>query len=65
MMAEDLCHECKGTANTVFIDGSSYKMGNSNYSGLGIWSPDDQSFNDNGSLKGTNQSSDRAEVRAL
>eukprot|EP00972_Heterocapsa_arctica_P054268 7998422-Heterocapsa_arctica.AAC.1 len=29
VMVEDLCHECKGTANTVFIDGSSYKVGNS------------------------------------
>eukprot|EP00972_Heterocapsa_arctica_P001548 222820-Heterocapsa_arctica.AAC.1 len=38
---EDLCHECKGTANTMFIDGSSYKIGNSNYSGWGIWSPDE------------------------
>eukprot|EP00972_Heterocapsa_arctica_P029774 4386784-Heterocapsa_arctica.AAC.1 len=65
MMAEDLCHECKGTASTVFIDGSSYKIGTSNYSGRGIWSPDDQSFNENGPLKGTTQSSDRAEVRAL
>eukprot|EP00972_Heterocapsa_arctica_P109376 16106359-Heterocapsa_arctica.AAC.1 len=65
MMAEDLCHECKGTAKSVFIDGSSYKVGNSNYSGWGIWSPDDQSFNEKGSLKGKNQSSDRAEVRAL
>eukprot|EP00972_Heterocapsa_arctica_P058783 8665698-Heterocapsa_arctica.AAC.1 len=39
--AEDLCHECKGTANTVFIDVSYYKIGNGNYSGWGIWSPDD------------------------
>eukprot|EP00972_Heterocapsa_arctica_P068688 10150825-Heterocapsa_arctica.AAC.1 len=38
MMAEDLCHECKGTARTVFIDGSSYNIGNNNYSGWGIWS---------------------------
>ncbi len=65
MKEEDLCHECKGTAKTVFIDGSSYKIGNSNYSGWGIWSPDDGTFNDNGPLKGKNQSSDRAEVRAL
>eukprot|EP00972_Heterocapsa_arctica_P038846 5723893-Heterocapsa_arctica.AAC.1 len=63
-MAEDLCHECKGTAKSVFI-GSSYNIGNSKYSGWGIWSPDDQSFNENGRLKGKNQSSDRAEVRAL
>eukprot|EP00972_Heterocapsa_arctica_P100827 14863704-Heterocapsa_arctica.AAC.1 len=65
MMAEDLGHECKGTAKTVFIDGSSYNVGNSNYSVWGIWSPDDHSFNDNGPLKGKNQSSYRAEVRAL
>eukprot|EP00972_Heterocapsa_arctica_P056235 8296507-Heterocapsa_arctica.AAC.1 len=31
----------------------------------GDWSPDDQSFNENGPLKGIIQSSDRAEVRAL
>eukprot|EP00972_Heterocapsa_arctica_P035850 5273401-Heterocapsa_arctica.AAC.1 len=61
MKEEDLCHECKGTANTVFIDGSSYKIGNSNSSGWGMWSPDEPSFNDNGQLKGKNQSSDRAE----
>eukprot|EP00972_Heterocapsa_arctica_P042742 6303221-Heterocapsa_arctica.AAC.1 len=65
MMAEDLCHECKGTAKSVSIDGSSYKIGNTNYSGWGIWSPDEHSFTDNGPLKGKNQSSDRAEVRAL
>eukprot|EP00972_Heterocapsa_arctica_P002354 341499-Heterocapsa_arctica.AAC.1 len=65
MKTEDLCHECKGTAKTVFIDGSSYEIGNSNYSGWGIWSPGENSFNDNGPLKGKNQSSDRAEVRAL
>eukprot|EP00972_Heterocapsa_arctica_P017231 2546324-Heterocapsa_arctica.AAC.1 len=65
MVAEDLCHECKGTAKTVFIDGSSYNIGDSNFSGWGIWSPDDHSFNGNGPLKGQSQSSDRAEVRAL
>eukprot|EP00972_Heterocapsa_arctica_P098144 14482086-Heterocapsa_arctica.AAC.1 len=65
MMTEDLCLECKGTAETVFIDGSSYIIGNSNYSGRGIWSPDDQSSNENGPLNMINQSSDRAEVRAL
>eukprot|EP00972_Heterocapsa_arctica_P051662 7600608-Heterocapsa_arctica.AAC.1 len=54
MKEEDLCHECKGTAKTVFIDGSSYEIGNSNYSGWGIWSPVDNSFNDNGPLKGKN-----------
>eukprot|EP00972_Heterocapsa_arctica_P054081 7969345-Heterocapsa_arctica.AAC.1 len=61
MKTEDLCHECKGTAKMVFIAGSSYKTGNSNYSGWRIWSPDESSFNDNGPLKGKNQSSDRAE----
>eukprot|EP00972_Heterocapsa_arctica_P076778 11324236-Heterocapsa_arctica.AAC.1 len=65
MKTEDLCRECKGTAKTVFIDGSSYKIGTSNYSGWGIWSPDEASFSDNGPLKDKNQSSDRAEVRAL
>eukprot|EP00972_Heterocapsa_arctica_P095015 14014131-Heterocapsa_arctica.AAC.1 len=64
-MAEDLCHERKDTAKTVFIDGSSYNIGNTNYSGWGIWSPDDHTFNENGPLKGTNQRSDRAEVKAL
>eukprot|EP00972_Heterocapsa_arctica_P002477 356677-Heterocapsa_arctica.AAC.2 len=62
MKAED---QCQGKATTVFIDGSSYNIGASNYSGWGLWSPDDQIFNENGPLKGTSQSSDRAEVRAL
>eukprot|EP00972_Heterocapsa_arctica_P039789 5862974-Heterocapsa_arctica.AAC.1 len=61
MKPEDLCHECKGKTKTVFIDGSSFKVGDSNYSGRGIWSPDEHSFNDNGPLKGASQSSDRAE----
>eukprot|EP00972_Heterocapsa_arctica_P075944 11199708-Heterocapsa_arctica.AAC.1 len=65
MKAEDQCHECTGKAKTVFIDGSSYNIGASNYSGWGLWSPDDQSFSENGPFKGTSQSSDRAEVRAL
>eukprot|EP00972_Heterocapsa_arctica_P087005 12825231-Heterocapsa_arctica.AAC.1 len=65
MKAEDQCHECKGKAKTVFIDGSSYKIGASNYSGLGLWSPDCQSFNENGPFKGISQNSDRAVVRAL
>eukprot|EP00972_Heterocapsa_arctica_P023987 3532648-Heterocapsa_arctica.AAC.1 len=65
MMTEDQCHKCKGKAKSVYIDGSSYKIGASNYSGWGLWSPDDQSFNENGSLKGISQSSDTAEVRAL
>eukprot|EP00972_Heterocapsa_arctica_P058334 8606579-Heterocapsa_arctica.AAC.1 len=65
MKAEDQCHECKGKAKTVFIYGLSYKLGAINYSGWGLWSPDDHIFNENGPLKGTSQSSDRAEVRAL
>eukprot|EP00972_Heterocapsa_arctica_P101181 14914280-Heterocapsa_arctica.AAC.1 len=40
-------------------------VGDSNYSGWGIWSPDEHSLNENGPLKGVSQSSDRAEVRAL
>eukprot|EP00972_Heterocapsa_arctica_P084684 12472607-Heterocapsa_arctica.AAC.1 len=54
-------HICKGTAKTVYIDGSSYNIGASNYSGWGIWSPDHMSFNEHGPLKGNKQSSDRAE----
>eukprot|EP00972_Heterocapsa_arctica_P021866 3217404-Heterocapsa_arctica.AAC.1 len=61
MEAEDICHLSKGTANIVYIDGSSYKIGSSNYSGWGIWSPDEESFNEHGLLKGSRQSSDRAE----
>eukprot|EP00972_Heterocapsa_arctica_P099707 14710846-Heterocapsa_arctica.AAC.1 len=65
MKTEDQCHECKGKAKSVYIDGSSYKLGASNYSGWGLWSPDDQNFNENRLLKGVSQGSDRAEVRAL
>eukprot|EP00972_Heterocapsa_arctica_P102009 15030499-Heterocapsa_arctica.AAC.1 len=65
MLAEDTCHIPNGTSKKVYIDGSSYKIGASNYSGWGIWSPDQMSFNEHGPLKGNNQSSDRAEVRAL
>eukprot|EP00972_Heterocapsa_arctica_P027564 4053213-Heterocapsa_arctica.AAC.1 len=61
MQTEDLCHECKGTAKMVYIYGSSYKTGASNYSDWGLWSPDEQSFNGNGPLRGSRQSSDRAE----
>ena len=65
MTTPEVCHECTGQAKTVFIDGSSYKVGKRNYSGWGMWSPDEQSFTENGPLLGRNQSSDRAEVRAL
>eukprot|EP00972_Heterocapsa_arctica_P088110 12992651-Heterocapsa_arctica.AAC.1 len=63
MLTEDLCHECKGTANKVYTYGSSYNIGASSYSGWGLWSPDEQSFNDHGPLEGSRQSSDRAAVR--
>eukprot|EP00972_Heterocapsa_arctica_P059900 8834817-Heterocapsa_arctica.AAC.1 len=61
MLAEELRHESKGTAKKVYVDGSSYNIGASNYSDWGIWSPDEQSVNDHGPLKGSRQSSDRAE----
>ncbi len=48
----DICHECKGVASTVYIDGSSYKFSNSSYSGWGIWSPDNPMLSENGPLKG-------------
>eukprot|EP00972_Heterocapsa_arctica_P030269 4458226-Heterocapsa_arctica.AAC.1 len=65
MKTEDQRHECKGKAKSVYIDGSSYTIGASSYSGWGLWSPGDQSFDGHGPLKGISQSSDRAEVRAL
>eukprot|EP00972_Heterocapsa_arctica_P090391 13334007-Heterocapsa_arctica.AAC.1 len=65
MEQEDICHPYKGTANKVYIDGSSYEIGASISPGWGIWSPDEESCNEHGPLKGKMQSSDRAEVRAL
>eukprot|EP00972_Heterocapsa_arctica_P089359 13175316-Heterocapsa_arctica.AAC.1 len=65
MNEEDKCHPCDGKVKKVYIDGSPFKVGASNYSGWGIWTPDEQNFNDNGPLKGKQQSSDRAEVRVL
>eukprot|EP00972_Heterocapsa_arctica_P092467 13638917-Heterocapsa_arctica.AAC.1 len=65
MYQEDICHPCKGTSIKCCIDGSSYKIGAINYSGWGIWSPDEESFNEHRPLKGSKQSSDRSEVRAL
>jgi ribonuclease HI len=65
MNSPEVCHECNGQAKTVYIDGSYYKIGKRNYSGWGIWSPDESNFTENGPLLGRNQSSDRAEVRAL
>eukprot|EP00972_Heterocapsa_arctica_P016118 2375237-Heterocapsa_arctica.AAC.1 len=61
MEEEDIYHPCKGTANKVYVDGSSYKVGASSYSGWGLWSPDEESFIDSRPLKGKQQSSDRAE----
>eukprot|EP00972_Heterocapsa_arctica_P056439 8327006-Heterocapsa_arctica.AAC.1 len=58
------CHPCKGQVK-VYIDGSATKIGASCYAGRGLWTPDNQSFNDNGALKRKEQGSDRAEVRAL
>jgi hypothetical protein len=52
MQSPEVCHECKGQAKTVYIDGSSYKIGKSNYSGWGLWSPDEPSFTENGALLG-------------
>eukprot|EP00972_Heterocapsa_arctica_P003397 507643-Heterocapsa_arctica.AAC.1 len=65
MESDDTCHPCKRTAKKVYIDGSSYNIGASCCSGWGIWSLDEESFNEQGPLKGNRQSSDRAEVRAL
>eukprot|EP00972_Heterocapsa_arctica_P033471 4927300-Heterocapsa_arctica.AAC.1 len=43
---EDKCHPCDGKVKKVYIDGSSFKVGASNYSGWGIRTPDEQSFNE-------------------
>eukprot|EP00972_Heterocapsa_arctica_P040737 6003528-Heterocapsa_arctica.AAC.1 len=45
MDEEDICHPRKRTTRQLYIDGSSYKIGASSYSGWGLWSPD-ESFND-------------------
>eukprot|EP00972_Heterocapsa_arctica_P077717 11463081-Heterocapsa_arctica.AAC.1 len=49
----------------VYIDGSATKIGSSEYVGWGTWSPDNPNVKENGALKGRDQGSDRAEVRAL
>eukprot|EP00972_Heterocapsa_arctica_P077680 11456282-Heterocapsa_arctica.AAC.1 len=46
MESEDTCHPCKGTAKKVYVGGSSLNIGASSYSRLGIWSPDEESFNE-------------------
>eukprot|EP00972_Heterocapsa_arctica_P019953 2943458-Heterocapsa_arctica.AAC.1 len=65
MKDEDTCHACKGIIKKVCIDGSATKVGASCYAGWGPWTPDDHTSNGNETLKGREQSSDRAEVRAL
>eukprot|EP00972_Heterocapsa_arctica_P111055 16350845-Heterocapsa_arctica.AAC.1 len=47
MNDEDRCHFCVGNVKKVYIDGSATKVGASTYAGRGIWTPDEQSFNDN------------------
>eukprot|EP00972_Heterocapsa_arctica_P070029 10344510-Heterocapsa_arctica.AAC.1 len=49
----------------MYIDGSATKIGASAYAEWGMWSPDNPKFKDNGALKGRDQGSDRAEVRAV
>eukprot|EP00972_Heterocapsa_arctica_P044345 6546739-Heterocapsa_arctica.AAC.1 len=52
-------------AKKVYIDGPATNIGASAYAGWGMWSPDNTKFKENGALKGRDQGSDRAEVRAL
>eukprot|EP00972_Heterocapsa_arctica_P015311 2255734-Heterocapsa_arctica.AAC.1 len=65
MMAEDIARDSTETAQKVYIDGSATKIGASAFAGWGMWSPDNTNFKENGALKGKDQGSDRAEVRAL
>eukprot|EP00972_Heterocapsa_arctica_P066841 9863188-Heterocapsa_arctica.AAC.1 len=65
MRAEDISLDSTEKADKVYIDGSATKIGASAYAGWGMWSPDNGQFKDNGPLKGKDQGSDRAEVRAL
>eukprot|EP00972_Heterocapsa_arctica_P005539 818418-Heterocapsa_arctica.AAC.1 len=51
--------------NEQDIDGSTANIGASAYAGWGMWSPDNPNVQENGPLKGRDQGSDRAEVRAL
>jgi hypothetical protein len=64
MKAKDTCHPCKGLITNVYI-GSATTIGASCDAGWGLWTPDDQSFNEHVALIGKEQGSDRAEVRAL
>eukprot|EP00972_Heterocapsa_arctica_P114554 16442981-Heterocapsa_arctica.AAC.1 len=65
MAAEDTVHDSTETAQKVYINGSAKKIGASAYAGWGMWTPDNTHFKDNCALKGKDQGSDRAEVRAL
>eukprot|EP00972_Heterocapsa_arctica_P107456 15829203-Heterocapsa_arctica.AAC.1 len=65
MMEEDFVGNSTDKAHEVYIDGSATKLGASAYAGWGMWSPDNPNFKENYALKGKDQGSDRAEVRAL
>eukprot|EP00972_Heterocapsa_arctica_P017660 2610807-Heterocapsa_arctica.AAC.1 len=65
MKAEDISLNCIGKADKVYIDGSGTQIGASANAGWGMWSPDHANFKENEPLKGKDQGSDRAEVRAL
>eukprot|EP00972_Heterocapsa_arctica_P029589 4359060-Heterocapsa_arctica.AAC.1 len=65
MKEQDLCQPCAENTKKVYIDGSVTKNGASAYAGWGMWSPDNPTLKENGALKGRDQGSDRAEVRAL
>eukprot|EP00972_Heterocapsa_arctica_P073054 10791430-Heterocapsa_arctica.AAC.1 len=65
MKAEDNSLNCTEKAVKIYIDGSAAKIGASAYAGWGMWSPYNTNYTENGPLKGKDQGSDRAEVRAL
>eukprot|EP00972_Heterocapsa_arctica_P044948 6633563-Heterocapsa_arctica.AAC.1 len=65
MRAEDTAENGAETAQKVYIDGSATKIRASAYAGWGMWSPDNPNFKENDALKGKDQGSGRAEVRAL
>eukprot|EP00972_Heterocapsa_arctica_P022598 3325777-Heterocapsa_arctica.AAC.1 len=61
----DYCQPCTEHTKKVYIDGSATQIGASAHAGWGMWSPDNPNFNEHGLLKGRDQGSYRAEVRAL
>eukprot|EP00972_Heterocapsa_arctica_P078346 11551465-Heterocapsa_arctica.AAC.1 len=65
MKEQDLCQPCTEHATKVYIYGSATNIVASAYAGWGMWSPDNPYFKEHGALKGRDQGSDRAEVRAL